>query len=525
MQEPTWDRLIGQSAGASGAGNASGRWGQPAASAASGYRSRVGVPPQANEEAAGQTPPVQSDGQAEPVKAQGVGSGADAFSHQTPAAPISVSPARPVQRPADEPTAEDDSWLRDDAADQADDETFERVTTLEEEAAQRARRRTRPSKKRERTEPASGGRGLRIAWMAMMVVLLLALLRLNIGAIVEEICYGLERGKQRAQLEHARVQLAQLQDTSTAFRLIAKSIGPCVVHIDTLRVDQTAGRDGDNGWSRRLEASGQGSGMIVESQGYIITNHHVIKDASEIIVRLSDGRTIRGAEVIGADPQTDLAVIKIEASGLQAAPWGSSESLEVGDWVVAVGNPFGLDRSVTAGIVSAKGRRNVVHNMPYQNFLQTDAAVNPGNSGGPLINLQGEVVGINTAIVGASFQGVSFAIPSEIAREVYTRLRSQGQFVRGWLGVALEDITPQRATELGVPRRGVLVTDVVGEPARRAGLNAGDIVLTWNGQEVNTSAELSWKVAATETGTTVAVTLWRDGEELEVTVRVGERRL
>src|SRR5690606_21022081 len=154
----------------------------------------------------------------------------------------------------------------------------------------------------------------------------------------------------------------------------------------------------------------------------------------------------------------------------------------------------GLDRSVTAGIVSAKGRRNVVHNMPYQNFLQTDAAVNPGNSGGPLINLQGEVVGINTAIVGASFQGVSFAIPSEIAREVYTRLRSQGQFVRGWLGVALEDITPQRATELGVPRRGVLVTDVVGEPARRAGLNAGDIVLTWNGQEVNTSAELSWKV-------------------------------
>jgi len=397
------------------------------------------------------------------------------------------------------------------------------VTSRDDEPTPRKKRRR--SSESQTTEAASGGRGLRIAWLAMMTVLLLALLRLNIGAIVEEICYGLERGKQRAQLEHARVQLAQLENTSSAFRLIAKSIVPCVVHIDTLRVDQTAGREGDNGWSRRLEASGQGSGLIVDDQGYILTNHHVIKDASEIIIRLSDGRTIRGADVIGIDPQTDLAVIKINASGLQAAPWGDSESVEVGDWVVAVGNPFGLDRSVTAGIVSAKGRRNVVHNMPYQNFLQTDAAVNPGNSGGPLINLHGEVVGINTAIVGASFQGVSFAIPSEIAREVYTRLRREGHFVRGWLGVALEEITPQRASELGVDRQGVLVTDVVGEPARRAGITAGDIVLTWNGQPVSTPADLSWKVAATETGKSVPVTIWRDGQELELSVQVGERRL
>lgn len=521
MQEQSWDRPIGPSAGASGAGNAAGRSSHPAGSTASGSRGRIGSVPQADQAAPQSLPASHSIGQATPAGAQGVRESGDAFSQQSAAAPISVSPVRPVPRPAVE-VSSDDAWLRD-VVDSASDDAEERLTGLEVEPAPRKKRRR--SNERQETEAASGGRGLRIAWLAMMTVLLLALLRLNIGAIVEEICYGLERGKQRAQLEHARVQLAQLENTSSAFRLIAKSIVPCVVHIDTLRVDQTAGREGDNGWSRRLEASGQGSGLIVDDQGYILTNHHVIKDASEIIVRLSDGRTVRGADVIGIDPQTDLAVIKINASGLQAAPWGDSESVEVGDWVVAVGNPFGLDRSVTAGIVSAKGRRNVVHNMPYQNFLQTDAAVNPGNSGGPLINLQGEVVGINTAIVGASFQGVSFAIPSEIAREVYTRLRREGHFVRGWLGVALEEITLQRATELGVPRQGVLVTDVVGEPARKAGITAGDVVLTWNGQAVSTPAELSWKVAATETGKSVPVTIWRDGRELELTVQVGERRL
>lgn len=521
MQEQSWDRPVGPSAGASGAGNAAGRSSHPAGSTASGNRGLGSRVPQADQAAPQSLPASQSVGQDAPAGAQGVRDGGDAFSQQSAAAPISLSPVRQVPRPPVD-LAHEDVWLRD-TADAPSDEAEVRVTSRDDEPTPRKKRRR--SSESQTTEAASGGRGLRIAWLAMMTVLLLALLRLNIGAIVEEICYGLERGKQRAQLEHARVQLAQLENTSSAFRLIAKSIVPCVVHIDTLRVDQTAGREGDNGWSRRLEASGQGSGLIVDDQGYILTNHHVIKDASEIIIRLSDGRTIRGADVIGIDPQTDLAVIKINASGLQAAPWGDSESVEVGDWVVAVGNPFGLDRSVTAGIVSAKGRRNVVHNMPYQNFLQTDAAVNPGNSGGPLINLHGEVVGINTAIVGASFQGVSFAIPSEIAREVYTRLRREGHFVRGWLGVALEEITPQRASELGVDRQGVLVTDVVGEPARRAGITAGDIVLTWNGQPVSTPADLSWKVAATETGKSVPVTIWRDGQELELSVQVGERRL
>ena len=313
------------------------------------------------------------------------------------------------------------------------------------------------------------GWGFRAAWLLMIFVLLVGLLRLNIGAVVEEICYALERGKQRAVSEDARVQLARLEDTSAAFRLVAKSMGPCVVHIDTLRATPAIPGAGDAAWKGALESSGQGSGLIVDSDGYILTNHHVIKDATEIIVRLSDGRTVRGAQIIGIDSLTDLAVLKIDGDGFQAAPWGDSKTLEVGDWVLAVGNPFGLDRSVTAGIVSAKGRRNVVNNMPYQNFLQTDAAVNPGNSGGPLINLQGEVVGINTAIVGSSFQGVSFAIPSEIAQEVYAKLRSQGHFTRGWLGVALEEITREKADQLNIAAEGVMVTDVVGEPARRAG--------------------------------------------------------
>jgi hypothetical protein len=276
MQEQSWDRPIGPSAGASGAGNAAGRSSHPAGSTASGSRGRIGSVPQADQAAPQSLPASQSIGQATPAGAQGVRESGDAFSLQSAAAPISVSPVQPVPRPAIE-VSSDDAWLRD-VVDSASDDAEERLTGLEVEPAPRKKRRR--SNERQETEAASGGRGLRIAWLAMMTVLLLALLRLNIGAIVEEICYGLERGKQRAQLEHARVQLAQLENTSSAFRLIAKSIVPCVVHIDTLRVDQTAGREGDNGWSRRLEASGQGSGLIVDDQGYILTNHHVIKDAA-----------------------------------------------------------------------------------------------------------------------------------------------------------------------------------------------------------------------------------------------------
>ena len=193
----------------------------------------------------------------------------------------------------------------------------------------------------------------------------------------------------------------------------------------------------------------------------MLTNNHVIEDASAIHLKLSDGRTVRNCEVVGVDQLTDLAVLKIDLEGLAAAPWGDSDALEVGDWVLAVGNPFGLDRSVTAGIVSAKERRNVVSSLPYQDFLQTDAAVNPGNSGGPLVNLQGEVVGINTAIVGDAFQGISFAIPSSIAREVYDRLKTTGKASHGWLGVGLNPLNEDLAEQLGA--EGVLITNVFSD--------------------------------------------------------------
>lgn len=367
-----------------------------------------------------------------------------------------------------------------------------------------------------------GSRGAGWALWLLLLLLVAALVRMNLRSIVADVQYGLLAGRQQAESVQARTRLAKLEDTATAFRLVAQSVGPSVVHIDVrlkrVREDDAASLP----WFRQ---SGQGSGVIVDEEGYILTNHHVIENAERVVVRLGDGRTFRDAGVIGVDPMTDLAVLKIDAENLVAAPWGDSETLEVGDWVLAVGNPFGLDRSVTAGIVSAKGRRNVVNDsgIVYQDFLQTDAAVNPGNSGGPLIDLKGRVVGVTTAIVGQAYQGVSFAIPSQLAHDIYVRLRSEGQVQRGWLGVALVELTHEQAEELEIPRRGVIVTDIVGGPAQEAGVERGDIVLRWNGREVDDPTDLSLQVAATEVGTEAQMEILRDGEELSVAVQVGRR--
>jgi serine protease Do len=266
---------------------------------------------------------------------------------------------------------------------------------------------------------------------------------------------------------------------------------------------------------------GQGSGVIVDSTGYIVTNNHVVEGAQQIEVHLSDGRK-RQADVIGTDPLTDIAVLKIDADSLIAAEWGDSDKLEVGALVWAIGNPFGLDRSVTMGIISAKGRPG---QNPFQNYLQTDAAVNPGNSGGPLVNIEGKIVGINTAIVGPSYQGVSFSIPSNEARKVYDRLRTEGKVARGWLGVALAQLTPELAKQLGLRQlRGALVQDVVrGAPAEKAGIEPGDVVVEWNGIAVDNSMMLSPLVAATKIGSSVPATIIRDGKSMEIKVTVEER--
>jgi serine protease Do len=273
---------------------------------------------------------------------------------------------------------------------------------------------------------------------------------------------------------------------------------------------------------------GQGSGVIVDKDGYVITNFHVVNGATQVTVTLSDGRPIRDVELVGDDPTSDLAVLKISASGLTEAPWGDSDRLEVGDQVLAVGSPYGLDQTVTAGIISAKERRGLpVPNsgLIYQDFVQTDAAVNPGNSGGPLVNLKGEVVGINTAIIGQGYQGISFAIPSNLAKSVYEKLKAGERIVRGWLGVRMQPLTERDARALGLEdTRGALVDGVVRDsPAEQAGIKPADVIVAWNGKPVRDANDLRFLIAGTAVETTVKVTVIREKEKLELPVTVGDR--
>lgn len=265
-----------------------------------------------------------------------------------------------------------------------------------------------------------------------------------------------------------------------------------------------------------------GSGFIIDKEGYIVTNNHVIADADQIKVKLADESEYE-AKVIGRDPKTDLALIKIEgARQLHPLPLGDSEKLKVGSWVVAIGSPFGLEQTVTAGIVSAKKR--VIGAGPYDDFIQTDASINPGNSGGPLLDLQGRVVGINTAIV-ASGQGIGFAIPVNMAGSIVDQLKDKGEVVRGWLGVGIQDITPELAEYYGLePHKGVLVTQVFeGDPADKAGIQKNDIITALNGQPVSTGRELSAVVANTPVGGKTTITFLRGGREMSATAIVTKR--
>ena len=266
---------------------------------------------------------------------------------------------------------------------------------------------------------------------------------------------------------------------------------------------------------------GVGSGFVISADGYIVTNNHVVEDADQIKVKLADGKELDG-KVIGRDPKTDLAVVKItETHPLQPLTLGDSDALKVGEWVVAVGSPFGLQQTVTAGIVSAKGR--VIGSGPYDNFIQTDASINPGNSGGPLINMRGEVVGINTAII-ASGQGIGFAIPVNMAKEITPQLQKQGHVTRGLLGVSIQDVTPELAKTFGLKEgRGALVAQVVPDsPAEKGGIEQGDVILEFDGKKVADSKELPRIVAATPVGKTVTIKVLRDGKEIDRTVKVGQ---
>ncbi|MEO5339893.1 MAG: DegQ family serine endoprotease [Magnetococcus sp. MYC-9] len=269
-----------------------------------------------------------------------------------------------------------------------------------------------------------------------------------------------------------------------------------------------------------------GSGVIIDASGYILTNNHVVAEADNIQVRLPDEREF-AAKVVGKDSKTDLALIRIEGAGtLPVAQMGDSDQAEVGSWVVAIGNPFGLETTVTAGIISAKGR--IIGSGPYDNFLQTDAAINPGNSGGPLFNLEGAVIGINTAIFSRSGgnMGIGFAIPVNMAKTVLEQLKTQGHVTRGWLGVRIQSITHELAKALGLDKRhGALVASVeAGSPAQKAGILAGDVVVRFDGRAVGQMNELPSIVAETPIGKKVRVELIRDSRPLTLEVAVAEMK-
>lgn len=274
---------------------------------------------------------------------------------------------------------------------------------------------------------------------------------------------------------------------------------------------------------REFESRSLGSGFIVSTEGYILTNAHVVDSADEILVRLTDKREFK-AKVIGADKRSDVALIKIEATGLPVVRMGDPNALKVGEWVVAIGSPFGFDNSVTAGIVSAKGRA-----LPQENFvpfIQTDVAINPGNSGGPLFNMKGEVVGINSQIYSRSggFMGISFAIPIDVAMDVQNQLRTTGKVSRGRMGVVIQEVTKELAESFGLAKaQGAVVNSVEkGSPADKAGVEAGDVILKFDGKTITNSNDLPRIVGATRPGSKVALQVWRKGATKDLSIVIGE---
>lgn len=274
----------------------------------------------------------------------------------------------------------------------------------------------------------------------------------------------------------------------------------------------------------RDDARASGSGVIVDPRGFILTNNHVVENAAEVEVRLSDDRKFP-ATIVGRDPKSDLAVLKVDAgsAALPVAELGDSDKLRIGQWAIAIGNPFGLDRTVTAGIISATGRTRVGV-ATYEAFIQTDASINPGNSGGPLLNLDGKVIGINTAIV-SSGQGIGFSIPINMAKDIMGQLMAKGRVVRGWLGIAIQDLTPELAAGFGVkPGSGVLVSDVMKDsPAEAGGLKSGDIITDFGGATIKDVTDLQKRVAAVEPGRPSPMIVIRDKNKTTLTIKIGEQ--
>ena len=317
----------------------------------------------------------------------------------------------------------------------------------------------------------------------------------------------------------------EILSSQKAFSLVAKKVTPCVVNISTISKKKAIQPFFETspffedffGGPQYRQSKSLGSGFIISRDGFIVTNDHVVRDADSIQVKLSNDR-VYDAQVVGGDQKTDIAVIKIKAVDLPTAVLGDSDKLEVGQWAIAIGNPFGLDRTMTVGIISAVGRSNMGIET-YENFIQTDASINPGNSGGPLLNVYGEVIGINTAIVAAG-QGIGFAIPVTTAKPIVSQLIKKGNVSRGYLGVTIQPVTEELAQSFGLRQaKGALVNDVMkGSPAEKAGIRQGDVITTFNGFELKDSSHLQRLVAEAGIGKPAKVMVFREGKSLELNV-------
>jgi serine protease Do len=379
----------------------------------------------------------------------------------------------------------------------------------------------------------------------------IATVGLNLGSRVEAISFWGEQSAEPTAAPTAAPNAQGAVATLPDFAALAERLSAAVVNVSTTSQGEVPSFGGGEGgpfggdphgrsnphefWEpferffgplprRPFKQRSLGSGFIINRDGYILTNNHVIENADEIVVKTADEKEYK-AKIVGRDPKTDIAVIKIDdAKDLTTVTMGNSDELRVGEWVMAIGNPFGLEHTVTAGIVSAKGR--FIGQGSYDNFIQTDAAINPGNSGGPLINLKGEVVGINTAIFSRSGGniGIGFAIPVNVAKDLLPELEEKGRVTRGWLGVMIQRVTPDIAESLGLPApKGALVADVMKDgPAQDAGVKVGDVIVEFDGHAIKESTELPMLVARTPVGKTITLKVIRDKGTRSFSVKIGE---
>jgi len=342
----------------------------------------------------------------------------------------------------------------------------------------------------------------------------------------------------------SKEQISDARMLSRTFAQVASQLSPSVVRISVTKGGEKStmnrmhrggnpfegtpferffGDNDDNGGAPAPKQKGLGSGVVIDKKGYILTNNHVVEDADDVKVTFVDGKTVPG-KVVGTDPNTDIAVVKVDGVGVQPAKIGESDKLQVGEWVIAIGNPFGLDHTVTVGVLSAKNRSGFQGGGHYEDFLQTDASINPGNSGGPLVNLDGEVIGINTMIAGLG-TGIGFAVPSSIFKNVADQLIHTGKVHRPFIGIRMQDVTPEMARGLGknAPEKGALVASVdSGTPAEKAGAKPGDVITQINGKAIEGSKDVQRAIYAGHIGQKVDLTLWRDGQTVHITPTTAE---